>query len=49
MLIEKALINAMVFLMVTIGIHYRKFLTTLVNITTPNLGKSKNQGFRTIS
>jgi hypothetical protein len=49
MLIEKALINAMVFLMVTIGIHYRKFLTTLVNIYAPNLGKSKIIGFRTTS
>jgi hypothetical protein len=35
MLIEKALINAMLFSMITIGIQYRKSITTVVIICPP--------------
>jgi hypothetical protein len=49
MLIEKALINAMLFLMMTIGIHYRKILPTVVNITAPKLGKFNIIRLRTAS
>jgi hypothetical protein len=49
MLIEKALINAMLFLMVTIGIHYRKILLTVVNITVPKLASFNTIRLRTAS